>query len=310
MGKGDNAWKLVCISVISFTAFIHFTQPTIVTVHDHGITRSLSNENLVGSRSVLEKDIEQPKPVAQKVRGDVHLTEGTDYVANYDIYNLEPPTEYNHSLPTQFRYARINPKKNVLLSHRPRIMFYPEFLSEDECEFLIDTAKGKLKRSEVVSEQRVQAVRTSTQTWLAPEEYPIVMNIYSRLKDITGIKETELLQILHYDVGQKYNAHTDFFRPDQGERDSNRAATAYMYLSDVEDGGETWFPRANGNEHPHDLIACDKGLLVKPSKGALVLFYDLKPSGESDPDSLHAACPVKEGVKWGATFWLHTKGLL
>ena len=46
-----------------------------------------------------------------------------------------------------------------------------------------------------------------------------------------------------------------------------------------------------------------------PRKGDAVVFYDLKPDLEIDPQALHAGCPVKRGTKWVATKWLHDKPL-
>ncbi len=40
--------------------------------------------------------------------------------------------------------------------------------------------------------------------------------------------------------------------------------------------------------------------------GMALLFYSLKPTGESDTASMHTGCPVIEGVKWTATKWIHT----
>ena len=45
-------------------------------------------------------------------------------------------------------------------------------------------------------------------------------------------------------------------------------------------------------------------MAVKPKKGDALLFYSLKPSGQVDPKSLHAGCPVISGDKWSATKWL------
>ena len=53
------------------------------------------------------------------------------------------------------------------------------------------------------------------------------------------------MQILHYEHGQKYEPHYDFFH-DKANRDwgGHRVATVLMYLSNVENGGETVFPRS------------------------------------------------------------------
>lgn len=53
----------------------------------------------------------------------------------------------------------------------------------------------------------------------------------------------EQLQILHYEHGQKYEPHADFFVDDFNlQAGGNRVATVLMYLSNVDKGGETIFP--------------------------------------------------------------------
>ena len=43
---------------------------------------------------------------------------------------------------------------------------------------------------------------------------------------------------------------------------------------------------------------------VKPEKGKVIVFYSLKADGELDPESLHGACPVEQGIKWAANKWV------
>jgi len=53
------------------------------------------------------------------------------------------------------------------------------------------------------------------------------------------------MQILHYEHGQKYEPHFDYFMDKiNQEIGGHRVATVLMYLSDVDKGGETVFPRS------------------------------------------------------------------
>ena len=61
---------------------------------------------------------------------------------------------------------------------------------------------------------------------------------------------TDGIQILRYEIGQAYIAHHDYFPATQSpdhewnpaKGGSNRFATVFLYLSDVEEGGQTVFP--------------------------------------------------------------------
>ena len=54
----------------------------------------------------------------------------------------------------------------------------------------------------------------------------------------------------------------------------------------------------NDEPYPEDLSEYTWGLKVKPQTGKAITFYNLLPDGSRDPQSLHGACPVKDGVKW------------
>uniref|UniRef100_A0A8R7UKD9 procollagen-proline 4-dioxygenase n=1 Tax=Triticum urartu TaxID=4572 RepID=A0A8R7UKD9_TRIUA len=60
------------------------------------------------------------------------------------------------------------------------------------------------------------------------------------------------MQVLHYEVGQKYDAHFDYFSDKKNvKRGGHRVATVLMYLTDVKKGGETVFPIAEGRDLQH-----------------------------------------------------------
>ena len=169
-----------------------------------------------------------------------------------------------------------------------------------------------------------------------------------RLLRLGGYKEemADGIQILRYELGQAYVAHHDYF-PEHQSNDhnwdpslggSNRLATIFLYLSDVDVGGQTVFPLINKltSDTSHELVerlgdaptkemlqqfVSDAGLsenswedklidkcysqfAVPPRRGDAILFYSQKPDGKLDRNSLHGACPVLKGTKWGANLWV------
>ncbi|PNX92780.1 prolyl 4-hydroxylase subunit alpha-1-like protein, partial [Trifolium pratense] len=140
----------------------------------------------------------------------------------------------------------------------------------------------------------------------------IVAGIEDRIAAWTflPIENGESIQVLHYQNGEKYEPHFDFFHDKDNQRlGGHRVATVLMYLSNVEKGGETIFPYAAGKlSQPKDESwseCAHKGYAVKPRKGDALLFFSLHLNATTDTSSLHGSCPVIEGEKWSATKWIH-----
>ncbi|KAK9842984.1 hypothetical protein WJX74_005333 [Apatococcus lobatus] len=200
------------------------------------------------------------------------------------------------------------------ISWQPRAFVYHHFLSDAECDHIVALAKPQMRRSTVVGDNGgsvTDSIRTSYGTFLRRFSDPVLTKVEHRLARWTHLNITyqEDMQILRYAKGQKYGAHYDSLA-DQ----SPRIATVLMYLGNgTLDGGETAFPVGSSWLHPSlagkfgPFSPCaEQHLAVKPRKGMALLFYSLKPTGESDYSSMHTGCPVIEGIKWTATKWIHT----
>ncbi|VVA25789.1 PREDICTED: probable prolyl 4-hydroxylase [Prunus dulcis] len=204
-----------------------------------------------------------------------------------------------------------------VISWEPRAFIYHNFLSKEECDYLINLAKPDMVKSTVVDSKTGKSkdsrVRTSSGMFLKRGRDKIVSDIEKRIADFTFIpvEHGEGLQILHYEVGQKYDAHFDYFLDEFNTKNGGqRIATLLMYLSDVEEGGETVFPAAKGSFNSvrwwNELSECGKqGLSVKPKMGDALLFWSMRPDASLDPSSLHGGCPVIRGNKWSSTKWMH-----
>uniref|UniRef100_A0A7N0TNF6 procollagen-proline 4-dioxygenase n=1 Tax=Kalanchoe fedtschenkoi TaxID=63787 RepID=A0A7N0TNF6_KALFE len=185
-----------------------------------------------------------------------------------------------------------------------------------ECEYLINLAKPHMEKSTVVDSETGKSkdsrVRTSSGTFLVRGRDKTIRDIEKRIADFTFVPEEhgEGLQILHYEVGQEYKPHYDYFQDEfNTQNGGQRIATVLMYLTDVEEGGETVFPAAKGNISSvrwwDELSSCGKtGLSIKPKMGDALLFWSMKPDASLDPSSLHGGCPVIRGNKWSSTKWM------
>jgi len=228
------------------------------------------------------------------------------------------------------------------VSDKPRVFRVFNMFSTEEANGIIDNAvKEGLERSTVGSGKNGQDSakkdhgRTSENSW--DSESPGATAMISRSFQLTNIEQDDAkrdgLQVVRYTPGQGYNTHPDYFEPSD-DKDfnfspysggSNRFATVFMYLNNVTEGGFTAFPRAPGIVPTRDppsegmemfrenswertvLKQCYSKLAVPAIAGTGALFYSITPDGRIDPFSHHAACPLTDGVKWGANIWIWNK---
>ncbi|KAG1368591.1 Prolyl 4-hydroxylase 13 [Cocos nucifera] len=181
-----------------------------------------------------------------------------------------------------------------VLSLKPRASYFPEFATAEQCQAIIRITKSKLTPSTLAlrkgeTQESTKGIRTSSGTFISASEDPtgVLGHIERKIARATMIPrdQGESFNVLRYEIGQRYAAHYDAFNPaEYGPQKSQRVASFLLYLSDVEEGGETMFPFENGlnMDIGYDYEKCI-GLKVKPRQGDGLLFYSLFVNGTIDP---------------------------
>lgn len=180
----------------------------------------------------------------------------------------------------------------IAKSEEPLIVILGNVLSNEECDELISLSKDKMQRSKIGATREVNEQRTSSSMFFEDSENELVASVEKRISSIMNIpvEHGEGIQILQYTPGQEYKAHYDFFSSTSKLANNNRISTLVMYLNDVEQGGETFFPKLN--------------LSVSPQKGMAVYFEYFYSDENVNELTLHGGAPVITGEKWVATQWM------
>lgn len=192
--------------------------------------------------------------------------------------------------------------------HKPHIVVIDDFLSLEECASLIEDSHDKFKISRVVNDEdgsRVQSTsRISQSVSYRQSSNKVVKTIEARIAEFLTwpANHGEGLLVLRYEDGGEYKPHYDYFNPDKEgssnimEESGQRVGTFLMFLSEVESGGATRFPKLNFE--------------VRPKTGRAIYFSNVDLAGKVDELTLHAGMPVTKGVKYLATIWLREKPYL
>ncbi|XP_054454254.1 prolyl 4-hydroxylase subunit alpha-3 isoform X1 [Anoplopoma fimbria] len=196
------------------------------------------------------------------------------------------------------------PVRREVLSLKPYVVLYHNFISDTEAEDIKTTAQPGLKRSVVAAgeKQATAEYRISKSAWLKGSAHSTVGKLDHKISMLTGLNVKhpygEHLQVVNYGIGGHYEPHFDHATSPSSPvfklKTGNRVATFMIYLSSVEAGGSTAFIYANFS--------------VPVVEKAAIFWWNLHRNGQGDADTLHAGCPVLIGDKWVANKWIHEHG--
>lgn len=187
-----------------------------------------------------------------------------------------------------------------LLNQQPFIGLYPSLVSPEACQSLINLSRGQLAQAFTIGQSGASEVshfRISDLTWFSHNDNEVVQSICKQMAEIVEqpVHYAQELQVAQYRPGGKFDAHLDCFDSQEAlkeflEHSGQRLYTALLYLNDVVNGGETYFPNLN--------------IEVSPTTGTLLVFENCLP-GTSIPDqrSLHGSKILMSGEKWIGTLW-------
>lgn len=190
--------------------------------------------------------------------------------------------------------------QQIFSVHVPDLAVIRDFLSNSECDELIEHAKAYLRKSVVIDKktgiQHLDQRRSSSTAVFHTHDSALLKRIDHRIAALLDwpLSWGESLQVQHYQQGQEYAPHYDYCPPDTAgieKLGGQRVATFLMYLNEPQEGGGTSFN--------------DIGLTVDARKGSAVFFTYDRPYPTSK--TLHAGMPVLAGEKWIATKWLHAE---
>lgn len=187
----------------------------------------------------------------------------------------------------------------------PRIALADGVLPAAMCEWLIERARPKLYRAPVFAPaggSSAHKIRTNSSAGFGLFDTDLVFQLArSRVAATVGssVLYQEPPQVLHYDEGEQYTPHWDYFDPAVPayrrhiEWGGQRVCTALLYLNTGFEGGETGFPRLETK--------------LKANAGGLLTFRNVTPDGAIDPRTLHEGCATTRGEKWLLSVWIRDR---
>jgi prolyl 4-hydroxylase len=319
-----------------------------------------TNPELIDPSKVANTTIRNDRGV--QINATTHMAAGNDYfLLHSSLLWMWSPINIGHKVsiePSAEDEGHLPGDHNLMLETlgiSPKVFYLHNLLTDAEAEALLTHNRDRMSVSTVGSKKaRADIGRTSTNTWDHSSEAAVrvIKRAYHMLRIPYHPNSVDGLQVVRYGQGQFYNEHFDFLETSNANEfnnmiptkgGTNRYATIFLYMSDVEVGGMTGFPKANPlssdelNRISPDLVPmvnysiadfnrtvleqalgrpngmemnmgqkCFSRFGVRPKKLGAVLFYNTLPDQYKDEMAFHSGCPVLEGTKWAANLWVWT----
>jgi len=228
---------------------------------------------------------------------------------SFDFSALPQPAPVRGHAPQAFvgnRFAIGERQPRIVFSvDWPRIALLEGFLDDGECAGLAEVARARLARSTVFERgdgtKSEFPGRTSQSAKIERAENDLVARIEGRISALAGLAPElgERMEMVRYGRSDEYAPHYDWFDPatppgrKQLEVHGQRIATVILYVSDVDAGGSTVFPRL--------------GITIRPGRGNALYFWNLNRHGMPEPLTIHAGAPVERGEKTIVNKWFRER---
>merc|ERR1712156_1093538 len=300
---------------------------TAKTVHDQKLDRwgprtttHSVNPTPYDKRLAKKKKFQTVKsmPIKLNTEGAIGTGIETDmYMKLCRNIDLRPPKEtkelYCKYESKNKPYYMYGPRKVEVVSLSPHIAVLHDFIMESEIKEMKSIAMPILKRSSTVGKSMngsLSDYRVSEQTWITEEMSPNgAAKLTKRIEGFLDLEaesteDAELYQVANYGLAGQYDVHYDqiMMTNDPASRMQkrevfnakmgDRMTTLMGYLSDVQLGGNTVFPTV--------------GAFVKPTRGSMVIWWNMDKAGGYDWRTRHGGCPVMVGSKWITNKWIRS----
>ena len=193
-----------------------------------------------------------------------------------------------------------------VLHEAPHFVAYAQFLTPAVCAYLVERARPRLVPAQVNDARggglKIDPMRTNPGAAFSLMDPDLVIQlIRARIARVAGVAPGTLepAEILHYEVGERYKLHVDFFHSalptfaEEMRAKGQRVKTCLVYLCDDFEGGETEFPKL--------------GLKFRGGAGEALLFDNVGANGAGDMKTLHTGLPPTRGEKWLFSQWIRSK---
>jgi prolyl 4-hydroxylase len=214
---------------------------------------------------------------------DIDIREQRDLIADMTLDAAGNPTTAPHGRP---------------IAKTPRSYFFERLFSAAECAYLARSAAPLFQPSVVVDPRTGAMIEHPIRTSDAAAfpmvfENPAIHALNRRIAAASGsvVEQGEPLQILRYQPGQQYRAHSDVIPGAANQR----VMTMLVYLNENYEGGETMFLKS--------------GLRVRGRTGDALLFWNVDRGGQPDEEARHAGLPVTSGTKLICSRWIRAHPL-
>ena len=253
--------------------------------------------------------------------------------AGYDALPPAPAAEGWRFTRAAYDLATTVPGATVLSDATPRLIHFKDFMTPQEVRHFIDTNKGRVTPSEVVTDtgDKRDGSRTSSGAWVKDDD--VVRRVTDRIHRVVGVPISfgEDIYYLEYQKAQKYAAHNDHCMdtgdtPDAGCEKmlrqgggpgcgagrggptcGDRLATFIVYLESPDAGGRTVFPESAvtrarlrpgvDRSAPDWYCEVDDVLGVAPSPGDAILFWNYAFDSDENGAGSYETGDARPGAK-------------